>query len=309
MFPFNPSTLFQLVLIGVVLFSALALRFGWRWRLLFLSLAIALPTGFLWADPPIGQYAGLAYILLIGASLLTLLFGAILGSALRFARIAPVFSIAALSISAGVFASFILWYQYVPSACLEAPIQVRIAGKTLHIPPEMRPRLEIGDRAYLFGWTDRKTSTARLCRMSQNGTQPIEVDIVWITPAGNHEAMTTACSGIEPLWCADYSPDPYRRIGKILIASAADPHFPLSNWWTGSSLKRDRQGDLVQGSVCLLPRATGKTECSIWQPFGDGFRLTVHTNNLDQTFTEMTVEVARDMIRQAREMTLAIIDQ
>lgn len=310
MFPLNPSTLFQLVLIGVVLSSALALRFGWRWRLPFLLLAIVLPIGLLWSDPPTGQYAGLAYIFVVGPSLVMLIFGAVLGSAVRFVRIAPLMSVAVMFISAGAFAGFVLWHQYVPSTCLETPIQVRIAGKTLHIPPELRPRLENGDSINHFGRTDRKSNYARLCRMSRNGARVIEMDTVWITPAANHEVMTAACKGNEPpSWCGGYSPDPYRRIGKILIAPEADPAFPLPYWRKGGSLKKDRQGDLIQGSVCLLPRADGRTECWIWRPFGDGSRLTISTNNLDQAFNDMPIEEAREMIRQAREMTLAIIEQ
>ena len=309
MFPLNPSTILHLVLIGVVLSSALALRFGWRWRFPLLLLAIALPAALLFSDSPTGQYAVFRYIFVVTPSVVMLLFGAVLGSVVRYTRIAPLTSVVVLFFAAGAFVSFALWRQYVPSACLEKPLQVRIAGKTLHLPPEMRPRLENGFSIVYFGRTDKKSDYARLCRMSRNGARAVEMDTVWITPAANHEFMTATCKGNEPpAWCGSYTPVPYRHIEKILIASEATPYFPLPFWREGGSLKKERQGNLVQGSVCLLPEDTGPvTHCWVWRPFGKGFRLTISSNNLDKAFIQMPAEEARELIRKARDMTLAIV--
>lgn len=310
MFPLNPSTVFHLVLIGIVLLSALALQFGWRWRIPLMLLAVVLPAGFLWSDPPTGQYAGLGYIIVAGAFVVALILGVIFGTALRFAPIQALTSVAALFFVAAAVTGFELRQQYVPSACLETPLQVRIAGIVLRLPPELQPRLENGNSVAHFGRIDRKSDFARFCRMSGNGARAIDMDIVWISPATNHKVITSACNvNAPPAWCSGYSSDPYRYIGKILIAPETNRAFPLSYWKEGGSLKKNRQGDLIQGSVCLLPNADHPTQCWTWQPLGDGSRLTVSTNNLDRTFDDKPIEEAREMIRQAREITLSIIKQ
>lgn len=310
MFPLNSPTVFHLVLIGVVLSSALALQFGWRWRIPLVLLGIALPAGFLWSAPPIGEYAGLAYIIVAGASVGAFILGLVLGGAMRLVLPQALTSVAVLVFATAAFTGFELRQQYVPSACLKTPLQVRIAGTVLSLPPELRPRLENGKSIGHFGRSNRKSDFARFCRMSKNGTRVIDMDTVWITPASNHKVMTPACNVNEPpIWCNGYSSDPYRHIGKFLISSDAKPVIPLPYWREGGSLKTDRQGDLTQGSVCLLPDVDIRTQCWIWQPFGDGSRLTISTSNLDQTFDDMPIEEARKMIRQAREITLAIIKQ
>ncbi|MGK7652138.1 hypothetical protein ACSQ76_06900 [Roseovarius sp. B08] len=308
--PINSETVFHLALIGVALSGALAMQFGWLWRTVLLFLAVALTVGFLWSEAPTGQYVGLAYLIILGASAIALVLGVALGCVLRFAASGVLFSIAAIFFVAASATGFELYRQYVPNACLESPLQVRIAGKVLRIPPELRPRLENGDDIGHFGRIDRKLDFARFCSTSENGTHAIDMDTVWLTPASNHSAMSSACNAKEPPnWCDSYSPEPYRYIGKILFAPEATPGFPLPYWKEGGSLKKNRQGDLSFGSVCLLPDADTRTQCWIWQLFGDGSRLTVSTNNLDPTFDEMPIEVAREMIRQAREVTLSIVDQ
>ena len=307
--PLNPATVFHLALIGVALSGALAVQFGWRWRTVLLFVAVALPVGFLWSEAPTGQYAGLAYVIVLGASALALVLGVALGCVLRFAASGVLVSIVAIFFVAASATGFELYRQYVPNACLESSLQVRIAGKILRIPSELRPRLENGDDIGHWGRMDRKLDSARFCRMSENGTHAIDMDTVWLTPASNHSAMSSACSANErPNWCDSYSPEPYRYIGKIFFAPEADPGFPLPYWKEGGSLKKNRQGDLNLGSVCLLPDAGTRTTCWIWQPFGDGSRLTVSTNNLDPAFDEMPIVVAREMLRQAREVTLSIFD-
>lgn len=309
MFPFNPETIFQLVLIGVALSSALAFRFGWRWRIPLLLVAIALPTGFLWSGPPTGQYAGLGYLLVGGISIIVLVFGAGWGGIMRLVGIAPLTSIVVTTVATTSTVSFALWYQYVPSACLDASLQVRIAGKSLHLPPELRPRLAKGNNIGHFGRIDRKSDFARFCRMSRNGARAIDMDTVLINPASNHRFMTSACNVDDPPdWCSNYSSDPYRYTGMVHIAPETEPAFPLPYWQEGGSIEKDRKGDLTQGSVCLLPDADIRTQCWTWQPFGEGARLTVSTNNLDRAFDDMPIEDAREMIRLARDITLNIIE-
>ncbi len=103
---------------------------------------------------------------------------------------------------------------------------------------------------------------------------------------------------------------PYRHIGKILIAPESEPSFPMPYWREGGALEKERTGDLVEGSVCLLPdKDDPVTQCWMWQPFGSGYRISVSTNNLDPEFTAMPIEDARDMILKVRDMTLEIIKQ
>ena len=198
MFPINPSTFLLLSLIGVFLSSALALRFSWRWRIPLLLIAMGLPVALLWSDPPTGEYAGLGYIFVIVPSVVILIFGAVCGSIARLTRAASLKFVPALAVVACALAGFVLWYQFVPSSCFETPLQVRVASSVLLLPPEMQPRIEDGNSIDFFGWTNQKSSYARLCRKGRNGTRAIDVDTVWITPAASHDEMTAACNGRQP---------------------------------------------------------------------------------------------------------------
>ncbi len=308
MFPLNSSTLFLLVLSGVLAATALAFRSRWPWRIPLLLLAIALPAGWLWRVSPAGEYAGLGYIIVIGASFCMMVFGAVWGGIMRRARCISPFMSAALPVIAFVSAAgFILWQQYIPRACLGKPLPVRIAGQILILPPELRPRLETGDSTGFFGRIERKADYAGFCRASRNGTRAIDVDVVWITPAANDKALTSACNAnAPPAWCSGYAPDPYRHMGKIIIEPGSRLPLPLTYWKGGGSLRTERQGDLARGSVCLLPDTGRRTECWVWHPFGAGYRLTVSTSNLDPLFAGMPAEEARGMAERAREVFLAV---
>ena len=309
MFPLDPISIPILVMLGVFLLSAMAVQFGGLCRIASLLLAIFLPAALLWSDPPIGEFAGLVYIGTVGFSVGMMLLGFILGRALQLAGLATLVSVAVLFITSSAIAGFELWRQYVPNACLENAIEVRVAGKTLHLPHELQPRLQIGASIYDIGRMDSKHSYARLCRMSHNGSKAVAMDAVSIYPMVSHEVMTAACKAHEPpTWCTSYNDMPYRHISRILIAPEAKGHgFPLPYWRPGGALNKDRQGDLISGSICLLPPSV--TSCWTWNPFGEGSRLIVSTNNLDKIFIDMSAEEAREMISSARDMTLATISQ
>jgi hypothetical protein len=320
MFPIDWLAYACLSLIGIFLSSALALYFGWRWRIPLLLVAVGIPAVWLWPDflaatgippawlgpyPPTGEYAMLGYVIVIGLSVIAMILGAACGGVSRLKRVASSKFIPVLGFVSGVSAAFVLWYQYVPSGCLGTSLQVRIGGSVLHLPPEMQPRIGRGDSTDFFGRTDHKFGYARLCRKGRNGTRAVDVDTVRITPATNHDEMTAACkSRVPPAWCKFYSADPYRHIGRISIGPASELGFPKPYWQKGGSLRLDPQGDLIQGSVCL---GSGVTQCWAWEPLGPDFRLIVSTNNLDKTFSNVPVAEAREMIVKARDTTLAII--
>lgn len=308
MLPLNDPTIFSLVLAGVALLSAVAFRFGWKVRAPLLLMALALPAVFLWSISPTGDHAGLGYVITIVPSIALLIVGAGWGSVMRLARVSLSISILIPVIVTSAYAGRALWNQYVPNACLGKPLQVRVAGETLSLPPELRPRLEKGRNISFFGRLDRKSGYSRICRVSRNGAQEIDMDVVWINPRSNYPRLTSACEADEaPDWCGVYSPYPYRHIGKVIIAPDTELDFPSAYWREGGSLRKVRQGDLTEGSVCLLFEDGGATQCWVWQPFGSGSRLTVSTSNLDPTFDAMSVEQAREMARQALETTLSII--
>lgn len=168
MFPIGPRTLFELSLIAIFLFTALAVRADVRWRIPLLLIAVGLPAAFLWPLSPTDQYAGLAYLVVIVPSFIAMTLGAICGSFSRRFNVAPMINVFTMVSIAGVLGGLVLWNQYLPSVCLEEPLQVRIAGNVLYLPPDMGPRLEIGDSIDFFGRTDRKTDHAKLC---QKGSQ------------------------------------------------------------------------------------------------------------------------------------------
>lgn len=278
--------------------------------MVFLVAGAALPSGLLLNEAPTGQYAGLAYAIILGASLIALILGVLLSGVLRYTAFSSMASTPFLCLIAALAAGFVLHRQFVPDACLTSPLKVKIAGEVLLLPPELRPRLENGDSIMMFGRLDKKVDFASLCRSSSDGKLPIAMDTVWITPASNYRNMNSACGAQDPPeWCSNYSADPYQRIGKILIAPKYRSSFPSPYWNEGGSIAKDRKGDLTNGSVCLLPAENRRTQCWTWQTFGDGSRITVSTNNLDPLFEDMPIETAREMIRQAGETTLIIMGQ
>lgn len=311
MFPLSTQAIFLFILIGIAFSSALVMRFGLRRCFPLLLLAIILPIAMSWSDLPTGEHASLAYAIMAGFYLAALFLGGVFGSGMRYARLSSLKSVVALTALAGAFAGFALWNQNVPSACLNKALPVRIAGKTIYLPLELRPRLENGHSINFFGRADRKSDHAQLCRMSRNGTRAVKMDTVWITPVARYEAMNTTCAvNKPPAWCGSYSPEPYRRISRFIITSEDETNFLKVYWNEGRSPKKDRKGDLVDGSVCLLSDDTNQpTQCWIWRPYGTNSRLTVRAVNLDQPPSAMSVEGAREMIGVATDMTLDIIER
>lgn len=307
MFPLNSSTVFYLILTGVALLSTVAFQFRWKARAPLLLVALALPAGFLWSAPPIVQHAGL-HVLVLVPSAAALIIGAGCGSFMRLAQIRWSVSVLVPAIIAIAFSGYQLWLQYVPSSCLKTPLQVRIAGETLNLPWELSPRLERGEDIYLFGRLDKKADFSAICRMSRNGAEAIDMDVIWITPAANYSHLTSVCAADgAPNWCSGYSPTPYRHIGKVLIAPVSETDLPPTYWAEGGSLKAEQQGSLTEGAICPIPQDWGNTECSVWQPFGNGSRLTVRTNNRDPIFNGMPPEQARKMARHGLKTTLSIV--
>ncbi len=308
MLPLNSPTVLFFALAGVALISALAFRFDWRVRAALILASLALPIGFLRLYPMTGEYAGLGYLIVILYHIAAFALGAGWGSVMRLVQASLLTSVAVPVIIAASFMGHGLWAQYVPNSCIENDLSVLIAEEILQLPPELRPRLESGSTVSFFGWLDGKSDFSKLCKLSRNGKRAIEMDVIRITPASNHTALTSLCkSDDKPEWCSHYSSNPYRHIGKVLFASKDTLGFPKPYWKEGGSLKKERTGDLNKGSVCLLPDEGVRTQCWVWQPFGKGARLTVSTNNLDPVFVDMPVDEARSMALQTLKTTLSIV--
>lgn len=317
MFPLTEPTLFQLAFIGVAVSGALAVQFGWQRCRFLILLAAVPPSAVVLSDPPSGQLAELVYFFAVVWFVVALAIGATIGGALRFAGIGRLRSVGAIVVIAAGAAAFHLHQQFIPSACLGSPFQVEIAGETLGIPPEMTPRLKAGDDIYRFGRMDRKLEYAQFCRMSQNGTRSVDVDTVWLTPASNHRTMSVACNADDaPTWCSTYDPEPYRYTLMIRIEPDAEPGVHLLHWTEGGLPERHREGDVIEGSVCLLSENGFAAQCYAWQPFGDRARLTVTSHhfggalgqNHGPSFEELTSDEVQEIMRQARDVALSIID-
>jgi hypothetical protein len=313
MFPISQPAEFYLIQITVLLISALAMQFGWRRGLALVVIAVAIPTGHLWINPPTGQYAGLGYFIRVIAPLSAMVGGIGLGWVVRRICKSLLFSITVLFAIYGALAGSMLWNQYIPNACLKAPLLVQISGRVLHLPVEMRPVVKKGEKTGFFGRADRRSEGGWLCREGRNGTKIIDVDTVSISPVSSQNTMTAACvSNKPPKWCDRYSPKTFSTISGFKIGPASEHTFPMPYWTTpNGSLLKDLQGDLIKGSVCLTPNPKHETltQCWIWEPFGDGTMLTVRTHNVDPIFKNMPIGEAREMIRKLREMVLAIIVQ
>ncbi|MEM8717278.1 MAG: hypothetical protein AAGE92_16145 [Cyanobacteria bacterium P01_G01_bin.4] len=302
MFPIHSPSVFFLVLSGVALLSALAFSFGWKARIPFLILVYALLNWFWSTLPTSGDHIGLKYVFFFLPAAAAFFAGAVWGVVMKN----ELFWVSVLIpvIVAGVYAGNILWRQYIPEACLGESLKVHVAKEALSLPPEMQPSFEDDGTYHFFGRMERKTSYAQLCRMSRNGTRAIDMDVVRITPAANYSRVTTTCDADNaPEWCRDYSAFPYRHMGEVLIS----PRPGLPEYYWDGSIENERFGNLTEGSICLLPEDGRKTQCWVWQPFGEGLRLTVSTNNLDEIFNAMPVQRARAMTIDALETTLSII--
>jgi hypothetical protein len=309
-FPLYHSAISDLAMVGVFLFSALAPNFSWRWRVPLLLIAFFWPIWFLWTNPIVGEYAGLGYLLAGTTIFGAFVIGLILGGILRILGFHQVISVIVVVFCALCFVSYLLWNNFVPMACRDAGLSVYIAGKTVTVPTELQSRLETSDKISHFGRNDRKSDFSKLCRQSRNGSRAVDMDTIWINPASNYKRMAAACAMNEPpSWCETFSVEPYRRMGKIIIESDEKPPIPMPYWRPGGSLSIDRQGTLSEGSVCITPDKGSRTQCWIWQPFGDGSRLSVSTNTLDRTFDQMPIEEAKRMMLQTREMAVEILGQ
>lgn len=311
MLPLDTPTVFHLILIGVACLGALAIQSGWRWRSFLLFLALALVIWYLKSEVPGGQYAGLALLIVSGAAVIALVFGAGLGAILRSAVPRTPTCIALVFCAATAVAGVVLYQQYVPDECRQSPLRIRIAGEALRLPAALAPLVERDGKLLFFGRADRKSDFAHLCRIGANGEREIRVESVRITPASSFAAMSLICNAnAPPGWCGSYAPEPYRHASDVLIAPRAVNILPLPYWKEGGAPERQRQGDLTSGSVCLFPEdEDDRTECWIWQPFGDDARVTVRAANLEPAFEGMPVEAARAILVQVLEQTLSILRQ
>ena len=305
MLPINPGSVQILLCLALALAGLLMTLVGWRARLLLVLPVIALPVFALWRLPPGGQYTSLAIMVIIGGAASAVIIGAALGMMLRATGLGRRWALRfGLMIAAGL-AGVELYRQYVPPACRETLLAVKTAGQTLHIPPEMAPRLERQGKIRRFGSLERKGDFAALCRASRNGTRAVEQDRVWVSPAASATRLDTACStSAPPAWCRAYRPGPYRHMKRVLVANDSAPAFPPAYWAPGGSPDIVRQGDLTGGSLCLRSR---ETSCYVWVPFGKGARATVSTDNLNPVFRDMPVDQARQMAAEALASTLRML--
>jgi hypothetical protein len=310
MFPLGEPTTFPLILLAIALFSALAFAIFKPQRLMFLSVALVIPVVWMWLTPPVGNHAGLVFLVTIISSITALLVGAVIGIAVYSTGIPSLKSTPILIFIAGSIAGYTLWIQFVPHACFEKPLQVRIAGKTLSIPAEMQTYFTKDGYKFHFGRAENKTQSAQICKMTQNGTQAIDIDALWIEPAKSYKTMSHACNDeTNPVWCKNYHPKPYRYLDKISIKPIVNSARELSRWTKDKTPTTDPQGDSNTGSFCYILSQGKRTECRAWQPFGEGFRLMLETNHLDPVFMDATLKTTRKIMHQAGEMTLTILEQ
>lgn len=313
MFPLTQSTILILILIAAVaLASIAALRKGWAQRLLLWAMAGTGPYIVLWLDPPVGEFAGLAYMLVGLYALGTLLVGSVLGWGLRYVR--PSHAVAVLAVVILSAAGFELGRQYVPEACLKRPLPVSIDNTDLHVPAVMRARIERADDKAFFGRKDRKYGTASLCRASDNGTSPVPIETLWITPAAHADQMSETCgpSGGAtggPSWCQAFRHTPYQHIGSVILSTNPQRTAPVYYWERQiENLRSTKSGDLTKGWLCVQGGYKNTTSCWLWEPYGSGdLRIMVETLNFDPVFQDMPVEDALKMASDAKTMIREIL--
>ena len=150
MFPLNDETILNLLLAGAAMVIALAFLLRSRaLRGLVILAAAALPWTFLWVIPPVGDHAGLIYVLVGAYMMVALIVGGVVGIALR--RWRGLRSAAFILGLTSALGAYELWRQYVPETCDR--IDVSIGGEKLTLPAALRPRLWPPRRS--FGHEDR----------------------------------------------------------------------------------------------------------------------------------------------------------
>ncbi|MCO4824658.1 MAG: hypothetical protein KC451_07380 [Amylibacter sp.] len=310
MFPLGEPTILPLMLLATALFSALVFAISKPQRLACLFAALAIPMVWIWLVPPVGNHAGLVFLVTIGLSITALLVGAAVGIMVYSTGISSRKSVAILIFIAGSVAGYTLWIQFIPTACLEKPLQVRIAGKTLSIPAAMQTYFTIGEKKLHFGNVEKKTQSAQICKMSQNGTQAIDIDTLWIEPSKTYKIMSRACN-VEtiPVWCKNYRQKPYSSLKKISIKPIVNSAHELSRWTKNKTPTTDPQGDANRGSFCYVPSPGRSPECREWQPFGEDFRLMLEIQHLDPMLMGATMETTREIMHEAGNMTLTILEE
>lgn len=307
MFPLNSPSIFQLVLIGVAMSSSLAVLSDWRARIAFLLLAVALPYSFLMTQLPEGEYAFLGYLIVVGPAFIAFVVGGGIASIAFWLGAAPRMAISVVLCTGLAGVSFVLWHQYVPDACKDATLQVRISGETLHLPAEMQPRLDWGEEAGIFGNFDRKVDFAKFCRMSRNGARPIDIDAIRINLNKIQESMIDSCrAGRSDDWCQLYTSDLNRQGLRLNIAPESQLPFLSYYWEEESSIEKVRKGDLQEGWVCHLNADNHARQCWSWQPFGDGARMTLSWDSFVRVTDNASapVDVALATLRAARQRVL-----
>lgn len=278
-----------------------------RWRIWLLSICAGILIILLSPISPWPGSAGLDYFVKLVTLFVPTIAGLILGAIFRVLRIRLATCISVIALITAPAISTSLWSQYVPTECRTSSLQVKVAGTTVLLPAEIRPRLERGKEVVHFGNHRFKRDFAYLCRAGRNGTASIAADVIWISPVSSHEGMTAACSREHfPSWCVSYSSSVFPHIRKVILEKATTAGLPLHLWYSKSS-RVDREGDLREGSVCRLADDGSNTECTMWKPFGDSHRLTVSSYNLDDTYAGMAADDVRQMLRQVRSMTLSLI--
>lgn len=308
LFPINSPTLFSLTLVAVVMCAAMAVRFRSFWRLLFTALLAALPLLFIRQMPSGTQYDGLGYVIVVAASLLAAGAGAGWGAILRLLGVPAVVSAIVVCGLAALVAGSMLWGQYVPNSCDGKPLLVNVAGQKLSIPSEMRPLVWPEEKQKYWANPERKREHSYLCGISENASRVISVNEIKINPVAVHKSLSAVCMASDPpSWCSNYSNHFMPLLVEFSVSSPADPGKP-AYYWNWDSPDVFRQGDVREGFSCLWDAETKLVrECSIWQPFGTGFRLTVETTNRPGDFESLSIDEVREGMIAARSSLLSSI--
>lgn len=322
MFPIQPQTIYQLLIVAFTLFSCLIFASALQRRSLWL---VATPVGialvvvgyFVFTTNWHKEYAGLVPIIL----------GSVLGVALSAAFIwagvvrlilpirRPVGWPVKLAVTAAptlIAACFVIWDQTVPSNdCGRSHLDVSLTdGTQIRLFPEFHvslfqkisPRVARGRYIYSTR-TEYKTRRARLCRRSL----PIETGVIKVHPSREADAITKTCQSSSKSFCSVIDPVLMRMVSRVEIGQTvvAQDSWIIKDFLMGDTPERQTFGDAQNGALCR----TGTrpyADCYVWRDVPNHSRIlaVLQPANYDLD-PEHIIAMADDAITQIlRAMTI-----
>jgi hypothetical protein len=198
--------------------------------------------------------------------------------------------------------------QWVPDApCSSESVEVTLGTRRYVVYPELRARIERSmpgrERELVLQYsteTKHKEHMKRICELSEGGSRPIPVDLLWLTPASMIDRADDFCagrSGIAERFCSGIAGAGYGDVHTIKFSKDPDRLIAAYGSWLQHEDKPDllTGGDLREGFVCHGTDNTAEQiGCTIWRPID-------HEVSILATSMPVRETTKTDVLNQVRE--------